>query len=126
MPRLAVSHRTENGQLRARKQQSLPLRIFFHCVDWSIRQTLNDLYPRGAAVGRSEDVRLLIAEPDAVHGNVSRADIEMARVDLRDLAPRVNLRRRDVLPRFTAVTRDVDQAVVGSRPDRVDVFRRGR
>ena len=50
----------------------------------------------------------------------------MPGVDLRHLAPRRQLRRRDVLPALPAVARDLDQTVVSAGPDPPDVFGRRR
>src|SRR6185295_19876470 len=95
------------------------LRIFFDRIDWTIRQTTDDLSPRCAAVSRAIDVRLLIVEPDPVNRDVRSVDVEMARVELRDLAPRIDPRWRDVLPRLATIARDVDQTIVRPRPDHV-------
>ena len=44
----------------------------------------------------------------------------------RDLGPRLQLRRRHVVPRLAAVDRDVNQPIVGPHPDAIDVERRRR
>ena len=48
----------------------------------------------------------------------------MGRLDLRDLAPWRQLRRRDVLPRLASIARDLYLPVIRANPDRIRVFKR--
>jgi len=67
-------------------------------------------------------VRPLVIEADTVHGGVGGVGVEPAGIDERDFAPCVDVDRRDVLPILAAVSGDVDEAIVGSGPDRVHVL----
>src|SRR6185369_649297 len=98
----------EDVELSSGEQQALSLRIFLHSIDWPIRQTVYDLLPRRTTISRAIDVRFLIVESDTVDGDVSSVNVRMARIDLRDLAPRIDRWRRDVLPILAAIFRDVD------------------
>src|SRR5205085_11510893 len=101
-----------DGRFRTGKQETASLRVFAHRVDWPARQSGDDLLPRRAAVGGLVNMRPLIVEPDAVHGDVSRVHIEVARVDLRNLAPRIDRRGRAVRPIPAAVAGPGTQAII--------------
>ena len=58
-----------------------------------------------------------IIHSKSIHGNISRVIIESRSIDLRNLAPRRNPRRRDVRPVRATVSSDPNQAIVGSSPD---------
>ena len=73
-----------------------------------IRQAVYGKLPRRAAVARHVDVRPQIVEPKPVNRDEGRVVVEARRVDLRDLAPRRQRRRRDVLPVASAIARDPD------------------
>ena len=72
-------------------------------------------------VVRPVDVRTHVVAADRVHRDVGGVGVEVAGVDLRDLVPRAQLRRRHVLPRLAAVARHVHEAIVGAGPDDVHV-----
>ena len=93
--------------------------ILAHGVHRVVRQAVDGKLPRLAAVVRDVDVRPQIVEPKSVNRDEGGLVVEARRVDLRDLAPRRQRRRRDILPMcLPTVARDPDQPVVGSRPDR--------
>ena len=71
-------------------------------------------------------MRAEIVETEGVDGRVGGVRIEMRRVHDRDLRPRRQRRRGHVVPGLAAVTRDMNQAVVGADPDRalVEIRRR--
>ena len=57
---------------------------------------------------------------------VGRIIIEMRCADLRYLAPRGQFFRSDVVPFFTAIASQPDEAVVGASPKRVHALERRR
>src|SRR5450759_5727970 len=65
-----------------------------------------------------------VIEPEAIHRGVSSRSVEVRGIHLRQLAPRSQTLRRNVLPVLAAVVRYVNQPVVGASPDQVCVFRR--
>ena len=60
-----------------------------------------------------------------IDSRISGARIEMPGLNNGNFAPRGQLRRRHVLPGLAGISRNVDQAVVGPRPDGVG-FLEGR
>ena len=65
-----------------------------------------------------------IIEAKAVHRGIRGRGVEVRGVHLRDLAPGRQFGRRHVLPVLATVARHVNQAIVGTGPDQVCVFRR--
>src|SRR5258708_32069586 len=115
--------------LGAREKQTAVNRILSdHVGDAPVRDAVVDLAPGPSAVMGLEEVRTKILEAERVAGHVRRQRIEMAGVDDRHLAPwpRAKAGWRNVLPRAAAVARDVNESVVGPRPDPslVDMRRR--
>src|SRR3954447_14900690 len=73
--------------------------------------------PALAAVASAIDVRRAIVKPVAIHGGIRGARIEVRGFERRDLAPRCEFRRGDVLPSLPAIPRNVDEPIVSARPD---------
>src|SRR5580698_7723488 len=67
-------------------------------------------------------MRFLVVTANSIDGRVRGGRIEAARVDERNLAPRCDRGRRDVLPALTPVLCYVDQAIVGTGPNHVYVL----
>src|SRR6267143_1646723 len=67
-----------------------------------------------------------VIKPQCVYSNVGCSRFEMTGVNDRNLLPRFELRWRDVNPVGATVSSQVNQAVVGSRPDAFDIQRRWR
>src|SRR5690349_2642464 len=67
-------------------------------------------------------MRSLIVQSNSVDRSICGVRVESAGVDQRDLAPGGHASRSDVAPVFTAVSSYVNQAVIGARPNDVDVF----
>ena len=80
--------------------------------------------PGLAAVVRAVDVGLVVGDAMAVDGGIGGFDVEVAGLDLRDLAPGGHGGRRDVVPVLAVVASDVDEAVVGADPDGCGAERR--
>ena len=124
---VAVVERSINLVLRPGKEQALALRIFADCVHRRvIGKTIDDLGPGLAAVVRAQDVGPHVIQAQCIDGRVCGLRIEMSGVQNGDLGEGHQLRRRDVFPMQPAILRHVDQAVIGSRPDAIDVQRRRR
>src|SRR5262249_18598019 len=102
-------------------------RIFANNVcGCAVRNALRDFLPGFAEVARSVNVRAKIVKPKAVDRSIRSPSLEMRGFDNGDLAPRLELRRRNILPGLAAVPGDVDQSIVRSSPDRIRFFERWR
>src|SRR5580704_3844580 len=125
LPMIAVIERHPYARFRPREQKSLANGVFAHGVDRRVvRQTAGDKLPRFSAVVRAIDVWMLIIYAKTTHRSVRCLVIEVRRDELRHLAPRRQFRRRDVFPVGSGVARGPNQPVVGSRPQRVQRFKR--
>ena len=107
---------------RSREQQTPALRIFAHDVHGPpVGYAARDVRPGRATVARAVDVGTQVVETQRVDGRVCRVHVEVGSVHQRHLGPRHQLRRRHVGPGRSAVMCHVNQTVVGSHPDDVDV-----
>ena len=124
---LAIIERHVDLALGAGEQQTFALRILAHGIDRrAVGNAVGDRGPGPAAVVRAVDVRPHVVEPQRVDRGVGGLRVEVAGVDDRHLHERLQLRRRDVVPRRAAVGGHLHQPVVGADPDAVDVERRRR
>jgi hypothetical protein len=71
-------------------------------------------------------VRAQIIEAKTVDGGIGSAGIKMRGLDDGHFAPGLQLRRRDVLPVFSAIARNVNFAIVGAGPDGLGLLERRR
>ena len=81
---------------------------------------------RRPVVARAQDVRRVVVEPVPVDGRVGRRRIVGRGLDQAHLAPRLERGWRDVLPVRPFVARELNQPVVGARPDEPLRLRRRR
>ena len=68
-------------------------------------------------------MRAHIVEPQRVDGGVGCVIIKMTRVDDRDFPEWFKLWRCDLFPALAAIAGDMHQAVVGTRPNAIDIER---
>ena len=123
LPMIAVVERDPDCVLRAGKQQPFAHGIFADCIDRTdFRQAGGDQLPCLTAVVRAVNVGLLVVDAEAAHGGVGGVVIEVRGADLRDFAPGRQFFGSNVIPLLAAVASLPDQAVVGARPERVDVL----
>ena len=109
LPIVSIVEGNVNGAFRAGEEQTFANRIFAHHVAGAaIGNIFCDFRPRFAEIARAVNVRAQIVEPERIDRGVRRARLEVRSFDDRNFAPRLQLRRRHVLPRFSAVARDVN------------------
>ena len=70
---------------------------------------------------RAIDVGMQIVQLESVDGGIRRFIVEVRGLHQRDLAPRSQRRRRDIGPRLSTISRQVDDAVVRTRPDSIQI-----
>src|ERR1700752_353623 len=88
LPVLAVVDREVYGLLGTAIEQSFSPRVLANCVDnAAVRYTANDLFPRLAAVMRSEDVWSQIVEAEGVDRRIGSVCVESTGVDQRHFCP---------------------------------------
>jgi hypothetical protein len=120
LPVIAIVKRDEDRLFGAGIQQPAPLRILAnHADDPAVGNAARDVRPRLAAVVGAVDVRPQVVETQRVDRGVSGVHVEVRRIHDRHLHPRRECRRRDVLPVLAAITRQVNQSVVGPSPNRI-------
>ena len=116
--------------LGAGEEQSLADGVFANSVhEVVIGNSVDDLGPGFAVVGRLEDVRLAVVVLVILHRDIRRGGIVRGSFDEADAPEIRQARRRDLGPMRSlgvGIAADVDQAVVGPGPDGVDVFARRR
>jgi len=76
-----------------------------------------DFRPRLSVVARAVNVRAQIVEPERIDRRVGRTRLEVRSFDDGNFAPRLQLRRRDVLPGFAPVARKLNQIRLGACPN---------
>src|ERR1700676_2999082 len=109
LPVVAIVERNEYRALRTCEEQTFALGIFAHHIARAARRNaLRDFRPRLAEVARPINMRTQVVKAKAVDGNVSGSGIEMRSLDDRDLAPGLELGRRNVLPGLSRILRDVN------------------
>ncbi len=123
MPVVAVVDGEINGPFRTRIQQAFALGILAHGVHGLVRgDAVDDEFPCEPAVVRAIDVGPKIAQAQLVDRSVDGVVVEVRGVELRDFVPRLQIGRRDVLPVPAAIAREVDESIVRSGPDGVEVL----
>ena len=126
LPMVAVVEGNVDAQLGGGVEQAILLRVFLDGVDvGAVGDSGDDVLPGLAAVVGAIDVGRVVGEAMAIDGGVGGFGIEVAGLDLRDLAPGGHRRRGDVVPVLAVVAGDVDEAVVGADPNGIGVERRG-
>src|SRR6266404_497472 len=109
LPVVSIVERNIDGAFRSCEQQALWSRVFAnHVAGAAIGNAMSNFRPRLSEIARAVNVRAQIVEPERIDRRVRRARIEMRGFDSRDFAPRLQLRRRNVLPEFPAVARNVN------------------
>ena len=109
LPIVSIVEGSVDGAFRAGVEQTFSHRIFAHHVACAaIRNAFCNFRPRFSEIACAVNVRAQIVEPERIDRRVRRARIEVRSFDDGNFAPRLQLRRRDVLPGFSAVTRDVN------------------
>ena len=117
LPIVAIVEADEDGQFGGGEQQALAHRVFADRIDRAVGQAAHRLCPRGAAIVGAIDVRLQVVQAKAIDSGVRRVVVEVRSVELRHLTPGSHGLRGDVFPRLAAIAREVDQAIVGARPE---------
>ncbi len=124
LPMVAVVPGDVDAAFGSGEKQALALGIFADRVDGFVGQSGYDLLPTLAAIVCAIDIRMEVVEAEAVHGSIDGCGVEVRGVELGELAPRSEFRRRNVLPVLAAIASYLDHAIVGSGPDQVGIFRR--
>src|SRR5580698_6562925 len=84
-----------------------------------IWQAIRNQLPTLAAVMRPIEIRSQIVDAEAADRSVSGVVIEMRSFNLRDFAPRRQLRRSNVAPTLSPIARYPDQPVISPSPESV-------
>src|SRR5713101_3135504 len=117
LPMRAVVERHVDTQLSARIEQALSLGILADgTYIGAFRYPRRDPRPRLATVMCLIDEWFEVIELVPVDGGEGSCRIMRRRLDDADHAPFRHVFRRDVLPRLSVVGGDVDQPVIGARP----------
>src|SRR6202158_2243376 len=125
MPIVSIVEGNIDRAFRAGEEQTLARRTCAHSVAGAaIRNIFCDSRPRLAEIVRAVNVRAQIVEPERIDRRVRRARIEVRSFDNGNFAPRLQLRRRYILPGLSAVARDLNQPIISSRPDGVRLLER--
>src|SRR5467141_3079378 len=125
LPIVSIVEGNVHGAFRSGEEQTLARRIFAHYVAGAaIGNIFCDFRPRLAEIARAVNMRAQIVEPERIDRRVRRACIEVRSFDNRNFAPRLELRRRYILPGLSAVARDLNQPIISSRPDGVRLLER--
>ena len=122
LPVVAVVERHVEAVLRAGVEQAAARRILAYHVGVIVgRNAGDDLRPGAAEVVGPEQVRGKVLQQRLLDRHVCRPRIRSRRINLADAAEIRHVLGRDVGPGFSAVARQVHEAVVGPGPDDVDV-----
>src|SRR5262249_54652047 len=89
---------------------------------YDFADSVYDLRPGCASVMRTVDVRPHVIESKRVDSGIGGEWIEASWVDGKNLHPRRHLWRRDIFPGRSAVCGRLDQTIVRSDPDPIDIF----
>src|SRR5277367_795889 len=109
LPVVAVFEGNVDRSFGAGVEQAFAHRVFANHVDGRVvRQTVGDFRPRFAVIARAVNMRTQIVETETVDGGVRGGSIRVRSLDDGDFAPRRELRRRDVVPGFSTVAREVN------------------
>ena len=120
LPRAAVVERHPDLRLGAAVEQPAAVRILAdHPGELAIRQAVGDALPRASVVARLEQIRARVIELVASGGDVAGGRVVRRRLEDADQRPFGQVRRRHRLPCPAAVAREMDEAVVGARPEHV-------
>src|SRR3954462_14513748 len=88
LPVVTIVKRYVQSELRRGIQEALRLRVLFDGVDVrAFRYTGHHILPALATVMSAVDIRLIIGDPMTIHGSISRIQVEMPRLELRNFAP---------------------------------------
>ena len=124
---VAIIKRDVNSAFGSGKEQSLPPRIFANNIHiFIIRYSGCNFGPGRTRVARAINVWPQVVKSQGVNGSVSCARVEMTGIDDRNFLPGFDLRRRDVGPMRATISSQMDQAVIRSGPDSLEVQRRWR
>ena len=109
LPIVSVVEGNVDGAFRAGEEQALARRIFpHHVAGAAIRNTMRDFRPRFPVIARAVNMCAQIVEPERIDRGVRRARIEVRGFDDGNFAPRLERRRRNILPGLAAVSRDLN------------------
>ena len=110
--------RNVDAAFRSRIEQTLLPWIFAHRMNVrAIRDALGNLFPRLPKIAGHERIGLQVVELVRINCRIRGPRIMRRRFDKADHAPFRNPLGRDVAPRFSAISRNVNQAIIGARPD---------
>ena len=124
---IAVVERDINRSLSAGEKQTFAFRILAHDIGVFVgRNAVVDFLPGRPGIARAIDMRPQVIESEGVDRRVCGVLIEVAGFDDRNFLKRLKLWRRNVRPMRAAIAGDLNQAIVGTRPDAIDIQRRGR
>ena len=90
----------------------------------AVRNSVHNLRPTLAEISGLVDIRPDIVELMRVDGCIRGSGIKRRRLDQADQAPLRNSLWRHVRPVLAAIAGDVNQAIVGSRPEQILLHRR--
>ena len=120
LPVRSAIERNINPSLRPRIQQILPHRIFADDMRVSaIRDATRNFRPRLAEIRGFEKIRLQIVQLVRIDCGIRRARIVRRSINQAHQAPFRNSLWRHIRPVLAAIARNVDQAIIGSRPQQV-------
>ena len=124
---VAVVERNMNRALGAGEEQAFSLRILADYVGvFVVRNTVGNFSPGCSAVVRAINVRPQIVKPQSVDGCIGGVLIKVAGVENRNLLPGPELFGSYVAPVRAAVSRTMNQAIIGTGPNQIHVEGRRR
>ena len=127
LPVIAVIKRHPDLGIGRSVEQPLLPGIFADRVGHRARSDAGvDLGPALAAIVGAPEVRIHVVDPHRVRRGVGGQRVEVAGVQIEDPGPRLDRRRGHIGPGGAPIGGNLDIAVVGPRPDHVDVARRER
>src|SRR5262249_1354171 len=117
-PVSAIIKRHEHAHLSSGIDQTALLGVFAHRADESIiGNSFGDFCPGLSVVAGFVDVRVQIVILMAVHCYICSSSILRRRLDEADTTPVRHLFRGDIYPSLPAITRDMNQTIIGTGPN---------